>query len=388
MVLTLSVHLSFGIFFKPILSEFGWTRAETSAAVSFSWIVASLAAIGTGALNDRFGPRIAISLCGLFLGAGCLLTSQISSIWQLYLFYGVMVGIGISVSIPIMSTVARWFVRRRSLMTGIVVSGAGVAGLIGPPIANWLISSYGWRLSYMILGSIVMVLIIFAAQFLRRDPVQVGQEVYGGNTGSELELDSGAAAFSLSEAIRSRQLWLAFAMFFCTGFCLHVIQVHLVPHATDIGISATAAAGILATMGGANMAGRIVLGSVGDRIGNRPAYIIGFVLIIVALFWLVPSTDALRFYLFAVIFGMACGNCVTQQSPLVAMLFGVRSHGLILGVIGSGHTLGAAAGPFMAGYMFDITGNYQLAFLLNAGIGIIGLVVTILLTTKVTRPAR
>jgi MFS family permease len=123
-----------------------------------------------------------------------------------------------------------------------------------------------------------------------------------------------------------------------------------------------------------------VLGSAADRIGNRRVFIIGFVLMAAALLCLVPATEVWTLYLLAAVFGFAFGGCVMSESPLVAKLFGLGSHGLILGVTNLGFSIGAAAGSFLPGYIFDVTSSYHLAFLVSAAIGIIGLILSALLT--------
>jgi len=270
------------------------------------------------------------------------------------------------------------------MMTGIVAAGIGVGTLVAPPVANWLISTYEWRVSYIILGIIVLVFVVLAAQPLRRDPTQVGQLPYGENEGEEPGLKLETKAFSLKEAVYTRQFWVVFGMLLCFGFCVLAILVHIVPHATELGISAASAANILATYGGVSIVGKVVLGSAADRIGNKRTFIIGFILMAAALFWLVPATEAWMLYLFAIVFGFAYGGCAASESPLVAALFGLRSHGLIFGVIGFGFTTGAAIGPFVAGYIFDVAGSYQVAFLVCAAIGIVGLILTALLTPTKT----
>jgi len=356
---------SFGVFFKPMLTDLLLTRAETSSALSLSWIIQGLATIVVGRINDRLGPRIVITVCGTILGLGCLLMSQINTLWQLYLFYGVLIGIGMSGSyIPATSAVARWFVKRRSMMTGIVVAGNGIGILLGPLLATWLISLYEWRLSYIIIGGIALVAIVLLAQLLRRDPTQVGQMPYGENIGGEQGLKFATNAFSFKEAVSTRQFWLLSSMTLCLGFSVHTILVHIVPHAT---------------VGGSSVIGRFLLGGAGDRIGNRQVFIIGFALMAVTLLWLVSATELWALFLFAAVFGFAFGSCVTPQSPLVAELFGLRSHGLILGLTSLGFCLGAAVGPFVAGYIFDVTTSYQVAFLICAAISIIGLILNVFL---------
>ena len=142
MTATIGTYYSFGIFFKPMSADFGWNRALTSGAFSLSWLVTGFLTIAIGWLNDRFGPRPVMTLCGLLAGIGFLLMSQVNTIWQLYAFYGVLIGAGLSVFVPLLSTVARWFVKRRTLMSGIVVCGIGVGSLAIPPLANWLIQTY------------------------------------------------------------------------------------------------------------------------------------------------------------------------------------------------------------------------------------------------------
>jgi MFS family permease len=375
---------TFGVFFKPMLTDLGWTRAVTSGAFAVFWIIQGLLAIAMGGVNDRLGPRIVITVCGFILGLGFLLMSQTSALWQLYLFYGVIIATGMSGAfVPLTSTVSKWFVKRRSMMTGIVVSGIGVGQLIAPPLANWLISIYDWRISYIILGSMALVVVILVAQLLRRDPAQMGLMPYG-ESKEEIELKGSTMAFSLKEAASVRQLWLVLSMYFCLGFSMFTILVHIAPHATDLRFSATTAASILATAGCGGFIGRLVLGWVADRIGNRQVFIMGFVLMTAALFCLIPAAEAWMLYLLAAVIGFASGGCVMSESPLVAELFGLRSHGLILGVTSFGYCMGSAAGPFLAGYIFDVTGSYNVAFLVCAAVSVAGLILSAILTPTKT----
>ena len=196
MMLAWGANRTFGVFLEPLINEFSWTRAGVSGAFTLCMLITGLLGIVAGRLNDRFGPRLVMTACGFFVGLGYLLMSQISTIWQLYLFYGVIIAMGTSGGyVPLVSTVARWFVKRRGLVTGIVISGIGLGTMVVPPIAAQLISSYGWRTSYIIVGIAALVLIILAAQFLKRDPSQVGQLPYGGV--KQESLDLGAKEFSL-----------------------------------------------------------------------------------------------------------------------------------------------------------------------------------------------
>ena len=155
----------------------------------------------TGRLNDRLGPRIVITVGSVLLGSGYLLMSQVSAPWQFYLFWGVLLAIGMSSGFtPLTSTVARWFVKRRGMMTGIVAAGVGLGTIIMPPVASWLISSYDWRTSFLVIGITALALLILAAQFLKRDPSAIGQLPYGKNEANKENLTSDATGLSLRDS--------------------------------------------------------------------------------------------------------------------------------------------------------------------------------------------
>jgi MFS family permease len=337
-------------------------------------VVQGLVAIVMGGLTDRLGPRIVLTLCGFLLGVGCLLMSQITTLWQIYLFYGVIIGLGMSgVLVPLLSTVARWFHKRRNIMTGIALTGIGLGSLIAPPVAHRLISSYDWRVSYIILGALVLAVGVLAAQFLRRDPTRARHIPYGREDVESQRLQKRDKGLSLWEAAHTRQFWMVFGIFVCLGFSYFSIMVHIVPHITDLGISAARGATILAALGGAGIVGNI-LGGAADRIGNKVVCVIGLIFASATLFWLVSISEVWMFYIFVAIFGIGYGICFTSESPLIAWLFGVSSHGLLLGIISFGFTIGAALGPLLTGYIFDVTGSYHVAFLTLAVLSVVGLV--------------
>jgi len=381
MVVSWGLYIVYGVFFNSFLEEFGWTRAVTSGAYSLSSIFSGLLGIVMGGLTDRFGPRLVVTFSGVLLGAGYFLMSQVDAVWHLYLFFGVIIGIGMSgLWVPLLSTVARWFTGRRSLMTGIVISGLTIGQMIGPPVISRLIAEYQWRQSYMILGITVFIIVVSAAQFLKRSPGMV--ENFGNGINKKgLETNNNVSRdYSLKEAIHTVQFWFVVAVFFCFGYIAYGMMVHIVPHITRLGISDISAANVLAVNGGVGIAGNFVLGGlVGDRIGNRKAFIIGFFLSIAALVWLVPVRELWMLYLFAIVFGLGLGSMGTSESPLVARLFGLTSHGLIYGVTGLGFTVGGAVGPVMIGYICDVTESYQPAFIVCAALGIVGLILMVIL---------
>jgi MFS family permease len=366
---------SFGVFFKSVLKEFGWTRAMTSGAYSLCFLLSGGVAIAAGRLNDRFGPRIVMSCAGLLLGLGYFLMSKISTIWELYLYFGVIVGMGMSGGITAsLSTVARWFVKGRGLMTGITVAGVGTGTLVMPLIANRLISIYSWRTSFTIIGIIIFLLIVGLSQFLIRDPGRKGLSPYGSETAVAERANLDLTGLSLREAIRTAQLWILFVLYVCAGFFVQVIIVHIVIHATELGISPVSAASVLSIVGVGSLVGRVIGGGVSDRFGNKPTITAALILMGAGFIWLLVARDLWMLYIFATIFGLAYGEILCMMSLLPAELFGLRSQGAILGIIMFASTIGGGMGPVVAGRIFDITGNYQMAFIICITVVIVGLI--------------
>lgn len=280
--------------------------------------------------------------------------------------------------VSLLSTVARWFVKRRGTMIGIVTAGVGIGTLIMTPLANQLILVYGWRTSYIFVGVIALVFIVVAAQFLRRAPGGTGQVPDYADKENGDSTDLQPRQISLRVAIRTRQLWLLCSILFCWGFGLFAVLVHIVPHAIELGISATSAANILAVIGGATVAAKIILGSAVDRIGTKRTFIIGLALMSAALLWLLVARELWMLYLFAALFafGYACGPVL--MPTIVAEIFGLSSHGALLGIVNFAATISCATGPVLAGWLFDITGDYTLAFLVTAALAVAGLILAIL----------
>ena len=374
---------SFGVFFNPIISEFGWLRATISGAPSIAFVFMGFGYIIMGALSDRFSPRIALMVGALVFGAGYLLMSQLGAVWQLYLFYP-LVGIGVSASdVVILSTIVRWFVKKRGIMTGITKTGTGLGILIMPLLASYFVSHYGWRNSYIILGILVMVITITVSQFLRRTPEQMGLLPDGELKMVESYSNMATTGLSFAEAVRTSQLWMTCALSLSMFCCVQVVIVHMVPHAIDNGISELSAAGILSIIGGTSILGRVAMGYASDRIGSRLALIVCCSSFIVSFVWLLWARELWMLYLFALVYGFGHGGLFAIVSPLVATMFGIRSHGTLLGIVFCCGNAGGAVGPLMAGYIFDITGSYRIAFFILIALSAIGLTISLALRPMV-----
>lgn len=367
----------YGIFFEPLIAEFKWSRTIISGASALNNLTFGIFIIISAKLCEKFSLRLIVGACGILLGLGYFLMSQINSVWQLYLYFGIIISFSTSIYIALISTIARWFVKRRGLMTGIAYSGLGLAATVGPPVANWLITTYDWRQSFLILGIASTIIIVPAALFLKRDPQHAGQSPYG--TSSEEPNIHVLQGVLLQEALRTRQFWLICGMYFIFLFCHILVLVHIVIHAIGLGLDPASAANILAIYGFVSIISVNIMGLSGDRFGNRPIFAISFLLLAISFFWLLIATQTWQLYLFAVILGLSYGGMQVLFSPLVAELFGLKAHGVILGTAAFGGAIGAALGPLFAGYIFDEIGSYNPTFIICAVLAIIAIALTLLL---------
>ena len=371
---------SYGVFFKPLSNEFGWNRGDTSGPFSAAMIISGLMALAAGRLADRFSARWTIIICGVLLGSGCLLLSQTNSLYQLFLYFGVIAGCGMSVMVPTTSLITRTFKRQRGLMTGITQSGASTGSVIAAPLITVLISAFNWRTSYIVLG--IMILVFTAvALVLLRDPLKESPtnqiEDAAPKTAASGGLHSG-----LWSIFGSGRFWVLGMILFCAGFAQSVIAVHIIPYATDIGISPIGAAFILSVMWIAMIAGNFLTGKAHDILGGSASMIIALSIITLGIVALLIGSQLWVFYVMAALMGIGFGGAVTLRSLSVAELFGLQGHGLITGAIMLIYTAGCACGPVIAGYTFDISHQYQLVFILTLVVCIFGLGMACLLKLK------
>ncbi len=376
-------YYSFGIFFTPLLAEFGWGRAELSGAFSLSFLMFGLLGIISGRLTDKYGPRKVMTFHSLLLGLGFYLMSHVNSVWQIYLFLGVIIGVAISGSIvPLTSTIARWFTARRGLMMAILVTGIGLGTLIIPPLSSQLVTHYGWRQSYVIVGIAAGVITLLASQVLRREPGMPAKSITTEGKPKEAIPSLQTTGFTTREAIRTRHFWIIFFMLASFGFYMQTIMVHIAPYALGQGFLQDDAARFLAIVGGVSILGRLTMGILSDRVGNRKGFITVFLLMAVALFCLTFFKQSYMLYLFVVLFGFGYGGESPLRPLIIAEQFGLKTHGELHGIILCGVAIGGALGPAVVGRTFDLTGSYQGGLLTSAILATISLVLAYILPRK------
>ena len=374
---------AYGVLFAELITTFGWSRATIAGAISVATLTMGIAGILAGRLNDRFGPRGVLTVSAIFYGVGFMLMSTLSAPWHLYLVWGVIVGIGLSThDVITLSTVARWFPRRRGLMSAIIKVGTGCGQMAVPVLVAALIAAYDWRIACQVFGAGALVILLFAAQFMRRDPGAAAASIGGAPAAADPSAAQEPKAttapdLSFRTAMRLPAMWLLCAAQAMVIACLGTITVHIVPHAIDLGLSRAAAASLLATIGGISLLGRLTVGATIDRIGGRRALLACYCLLFAALVWLQFAEVPWMLFVFAAAYGIAHGGFFTAISPTVAELFGTRAHGALFGTVLFFGSLGAAIGPLGAGAVFDAFGSYRLAFgalclLATAGFVLIG----------------
>lgn len=375
---TYGTFMTAGIFFNYILADFGWLRANMSGAYTVAYVMMGVMSILGGHLSDRLGPRLIAAIFCFFFALGHALMYWLNDLWQLYLSYGLIGGAIGAISVVLLSMIARWFIRKRGRMTAIAKVGTGLGIFTMPLLASFLISSYGWRTAYLILGVIALTATIPLSMLLRRDPSQANQSPDNDwrAAGSAI---SGNEGLTFHEAIHTWQLWLIGATFATNMICMQVTTIHLVPHAISLGVPDNLAATLISIFGITSVAGRLAVGFIGDRVGTRKALVMSLMLLVIAFSWMQAADTLGMLYVFAILYGLNHGSMVTVMSPVVAEIFGTRSQGVLLGAVMFISQITGAVGPFFAGYIFDVTGSYHTAFTILLALAISGLVLSAIL---------
>ena len=358
---------SFGVFVKPLAQALGIGRAEVSAAISISWVVHGLSAAISGTLSDRFGPR-PVLITGTFLvGSGYLLMSTCSTVLEMFLFFGVMLGFGMGPSFAVTSaTTARWFPDKRGLMLGIVMSGPGLGRIIIAPLSQYFIQHFQIWTAYMILGGTVLCLALPLTALIRQAPDEdPGRATSGKN------IRPGQTGINVSEAIKGAPFWLLLFIWLLVPLTIQLWQVHFYPHVSDQGIPETAASLLFVFLGIGLIAGRIGWGAIADRVGSIRSFAAVLILISLVQFSTIAVSQLWTVYLLATLFGFSMGGNNPVFVKLLTDIFGTRSVGAIVGTMSLAFSISSSIGPLLAGFIVDLTHSYFWAFSL-AGMTVVG----------------
>ncbi len=366
-----------GVMILPMQGETGWSLSLISLAVSSGLLLFGLTAPFSGALMDRFGPRKMV-IIGLVLLIGSLIASaRISTQWQLFLFWGVLSGIGTGLIGTVLgATVAsRWFVSHRGIVLG-VFGAAGSAGqLLFLPLLMQLVLTLGWRTTILILAGVMVALLVPVFLLLRDDPMDVGLRPYGAppeTTVPQTKTAPLGMLVTMQNAIRRQEFWLLAGTFFVCGFTsTGLIGTHLVPYAVDCGITEITAAGMLALMGAMNFVGTISSGWLTDRYDPRKLLAIYYSFRGLSLLLLPFISTSVGLAFFAILFGLDYIATVPPTISLVADTFGRRQVGIIYGWVFCAHHVGAALAAWLGGVTREMVGSYGIAFIAAGALAVL-----------------
>ena len=395
---TSGARYSIGVMFKPMIAEFGWSRASISLAFFIHMAVFALAVTVVGKFYDRYGPKWVIIISTLFVAVGFGLTASIKSLWQLFFYYGFLAALGLGgTSVPLIAALtSKWFEKWRGMAVSLALSGNSLGQFALVPVFTIFTLTWGWRFSYLYIGLIMLVVnVVLVLLVIKGDPHQLGLEPYGhkkveetvegtGQTDQNLEGPARSAPkdLTLRQAMGTYSFWLFLVAMMICGSGDFFVTTHLIAFVTDLGLSATTGGNMLAWYGLLSLAGILMAGPLSDLIGNKIPIASTFLIRAILLVLLVKYKSVTMLYVFAFGFGFTHLMSAPLTPTLLGKLFGFSNIGVISGVINTFHHLAGGFWAYMGGVIFDRTGSYQIAFVLSATLAFIAFVCSSLIKEK------
>jgi MFS family permease len=386
MAVGVNARTAFSLLFPAILGEFGWDRGITAGAFSFGFLVSAVVTPFVGRLMDLRGPRIVVELGVLTMGTGLILASLVREPWQLYLTLGALVGGGVNCLAYTGQSIylTNWFVRRRGLALSIAFSGVGLGSITILPWLGWLIETAGWRSACIWLGILLLVLLAPLNLLLKHRPEDMGLRPDGLSSGQASSAHAAnivdhawaAVDWTLGRALRTRRFWWLAAGYFSGLFSWYAVQVHQTKYLIEIGFAPGEAAWALGLVSLVAVPGQIALGHLSDRIGREWVWMIGnlgFVMCYLCLIALRSGPTPMLLYAMIVAQGALGYGLTSVMGPIPAEIFAGPHYGSIFGTVMVAAILGGAAGPWIAGIIYDATGTYSIAFWIAAGCSLISI---------------
>ena len=385
MAIGVNARTSFSLFFPPIIDEFGWERGVTAGAFSFGFLVSGAVSPLIGRMMDRFGPRAVMELGVALMAAGLLLAPLTTQPWHLYVTIGVLVGAG-SICLGYSGQslyLPNWFNRRRGLAMGLAFAGVGIGSVSLLPWVQHMIEQTGWRTACTAMGILVLVVLAPINLLLRKRPEDIGLLPDGDAAPSAssakpvsniVDPDWAATDWTLQRALRTARFWWLALGYFCGLYIWYAVQVHQTKYLLDIGFSPGVAVWALGAVSLLGIPGQILLGHLSDRIGREwiwAASCLGFAICFAALIALAHVPSLILIYVMVFAQG-ALGYGVTSiMGAVVLEIFQGKHYGSIFGTIMLAALAGGAAGPWVTGFLHDLSGSYTIAF--AVGIAVSGL---------------
>ncbi|MBI3969492.1 MAG: MFS transporter [Chloroflexi bacterium] len=375
LLISAAVRSTPGAIMVPIEREFGWKRDSIAAAVALGLFLFGLAGPFSGRWIDRFGLRSVTLVSVLLLSGGALATIFMSSLWEFYLLWGVITGLGTGGASTVLAAAVanRWFIKRRGLVTGILISSSSAGLLVFVPLIVWLTENYGWRAGVLSLAITGLAMVPFILLLLRDSPAAAGVRPYGAETQTVAEQAAAAAEqiVPMSVVMQSGDFWLLCGTFFiCGSTTIGLVGTHLIPFAIDQGISPQVAAVAFGVMGLSNFLGAMASGSLSDRYDPRYLLFVYYTMRGLTLIALPMIAGPVGLFGFVLLSGLNYVTTVPTTSVLAADIFGKRSVGTVFGWISFSHQVGAATMSYVAGAIYVYTGSYTGAFMLGGALAL------------------
>jgi len=383
---------AFSVMFKPMLVDLGWNRTSLSGAYFLNMTFFALTMSIGGRLYDRYGPKWVILVSTLFMSAGYVGIAFIDSLWEFYICYGLLAAIGFGgASIPLVAALmSNWFEKRRGLAISLAISGNCIGQFLLVPVFTAIVSSYDWRVSYALIGLIMLAVnTVLCFTVIRGNPYDLGLKPYG-SVRQELPRpdtigeDPGSRPqdLGLKEALRTHSFWLFLIAMSICGSGDFLVAVHLVAFLTDIGIPFKTAGNMLALLGLLSLGGILAAGPASDRIGSRWPIASTFVLRLMLYILILKYPNKVNFYIFALLFGFTFLITAPLTATLMGKLYGLSHVGLLSGFVTTVHHLAGGFWAYMGGMVFDRTGSYRLIFVISAAMCLIAATCSLLIKEK------
>ncbi|MEC2062406.1 MFS transporter [Bacillus inaquosorum] len=377
------VRLSFGAFVEPWERQFSMDRGTISLISTLSFIVYGISQPVIGRLVDRWGARAVLSWSALLTGVSIFLTYFVTSPWQLFLLYGlgVSLGVGGASNVAASVLVVNWFSKKRGLAFGIMEAGFGAGQMLLVPGSLMLIHWFSWKLTVVVLGLLLMVIVFPAALLmLRNNPSEKNAEPIGGLAEAEKETAPKTTALSVTGMFRMRQFWFLILPFLICGFTtVGLMDTHLIPFSHDHGFSTTVTSAAVSLLAGFNIAGILLSGIVADRWSSRKILCFLYAVRALSIVILIYSHEPYLLLAFAILFGLVDFATVAPTQMLATQYFQNYSIGLMIGWLSLAHQIGSALGAYVPGVIYTVTGEYTLAFYLSIGMLVLASVMNAML---------
>jgi len=376
LLLMFGIRLSFGIYIKPMAEHLETTRASISGSQSLYMVTYALFALIAGSLADRFGPKGILASGALFMGAGMLLASRITALWQYYAAYGVLVAVGSGfLYVPVTGAVSKFFAKKRNFAIGIAVSGAGVGQYLIPPFVQRIVEAHGWHTALLYTSWLVLAAGVTMPLLLLR-----GRGLPEAEVGDSMTAEPKKPFpfhYTLGQALRTAPFWTYFGMYFIVCFVIAgIVFVHIYPYLTDMGFEGQTAAKALGYIGLISTVTMVAFAPLGDRFNKRLLLTGLLVVHTLMLLWLIHLRGRFGLWGFVFLYGVLLGMAWPLTVSILAETFGSRSMSAMLGACTLAFGLAGLIAPWLAGYVFDLYKSYHPVFYFSASLSAVCVVFT------------